>query len=178
MFSKFIDKTKIFVIAVKETLTHHEQPLYVTVLFMFFTAGLTYWIAPKINDNFEKERRRSELVITQVRALNDETTDTLENLTALMQSPQYTGQIDLDAKRQVAAQLTNLQWKAIELRTLPASPELYETLKAYQSTVTDLSQSVANFETVDDVPSLEVVVVNFAQETAQLNRAMYLSATK
>ena len=155
-----------------------DRPLYFIIPSALIASLVTYCVAPRVNESFEKNRRESELIISQVDELNDKTDRVLKELAVFMQSADADGFVDIGKRSEALSALTTLQWHSIELKTLPTSDDMSLDLDSYQASVKNLAQELRNVNTVDDIDAAEDTIKTFALESAKLNRRLYQQATQ
>ena len=149
--------------------------MWATLLLMVITAGLTYWVAPKINSNFEKERRRSELILSQTKDINASTKEIL-GLTATLLRDETNEKRNRTAN-ELLRNLTSLQWQVLEIRSMPKNDDFKGHLDDYSDAIIELGKETRQFIKSEDYSDFESAAAKFAVETAELNSAMYTAAT-
>ena len=163
---------------IRAFLLRSDRPIFFVIASAVAASLLTLWLAPKVDESFEKNRRESELILGQVSSINDNTNRVLTDLAEFVQYSGVKGRIDNDKKSEVLASFTTLQWEAVELATMPETSDLSPLLLDYQESVTALSNKVYNVNDLSSLEEMNESIASFALTTANLNRELYKTATR
>lgn len=97
---------------IKDVLINSDMPVWMTLLIMAVGAGITYFLIPYFNEEFEKEKIRTSYVISSMETLNNESVDFLNLLKRYNNSNLRK---DNEIYQKLEDSITKLQWKIFEL---------------------------------------------------------------
>ncbi|GEM_PF-6871430 len=139
------------------------------VLAFAATVIATISIAPSINEDFEKQKRRSEFYVKTIESLSNDTKDLLAEITVLRRTD-----IIKDERREAYIEIkksaTKLHWRSVEFALIFDDKRASDDIKKYQKSLEEISlwSDAASRQPLVDQKQMDEAVVNFGLASAQL----------
>ena len=123
-------------------LTRAIGGLFVQLIILSVTVGLTVFLAPKVNQQFEIERRQSAFYETALSTLSGDAKDLLADLTVYLDSSQKPDDQHRNRVR-IKQKITRLIWQRIEFALIfPNDREVSRIMAEYNSALVRLSELI------------------------------------
>lgn len=125
-----------------------KMPVWLTVVFTILAAiggaGATYWLAPKLNAQFEAAKVKSQYVLENLKLLNGDTANLLADLGEYNRAAIRSGGFDNQLRADINKRLTALQWRAIEYDILFDGAGADQSVKRYRAALEKVRDAVAS----------------------------------
>lgn len=116
----------------RSVLLEKQMPVWLTLLILVSGAAGTYLLLPRVNQEFEQQRIRTEFVISKLEALNQKTNELISNITVLNNRVLRQSPVSEEMKDGIGRNIVELQWKAIELSVMFNSEKSGRLINEYQ----------------------------------------------
>ncbi len=148
---------------VLEFLCAEKMPLWVTFMLFIMTAVGTYLLAPVINQEFERQKIRSAYVVENLNNLNLISRTLISDISIYNNNLIDTGKRDNDTKQKINSQITELQWRALELDIIFDDSCSYKIIQKYKASLDRVRQDLEDVQNPKDVKSINYSVRSYAQ---------------
>lgn len=110
-------------------------PLVITII---ATALGTYWIAPSVNERFERQKMQATYVLENLREFNKLISDVYADVTAINYNVAYGKPAPQDKVDHARESLMRLNWKLIETASILSKDDDQKLLRDFQLSVSDV----------------------------------------
>lgn len=152
--------------------TQEKLPVWATVLGIILGALSTYFIIPKINENLERQKIRSEFVIRNLDDLNSRTRTLVSDVSELHGNVLRGGNVDASAVQKVSSKIAEMQWKAIELAVIFEGTPGMTAVQRYQTSLDGVRAALDELKTKSDLPRSQSAIEAFSQSTLAVIREL------
>ena len=127
---------------IARSLLSKDTPLWATLLLFAATAGLTYCIAPTLNERFEQQKIVSAYVTENLSSLNLDTRTLIADVSELSSQINAGKKNQRDIKERIVRKIIELQWRTIELQVIFESKRSMVIIAKYQKSLLALQEAV------------------------------------
>lgn len=150
---------------VRQFLCLKEMPLGISLLIFIATAWGTYYLSPNLNDQFEKQKIKSSYIVENLNSFNSLSRDLISQVSLFNNAMLDRRMIDPEVKQAIQTQITQLQWRALELDIIFDDAESVNVIVKYKANLDLLRREIGSVRTVDDVSRVNAAVEDFADSS-------------
>lgn len=145
------------------TIKQEKMPVWLT-LFLFFTTAIgTYYGAPIINNQFEKQKLIASYVSKNLDEFNVLSRELIASISIFNNTLQKDKKINKEALDTIRAKISELQMRALELDIIfSEEKEALEIIKNYKKSLSDLGFAIDTASTPEDAKTISLKVIPFA----------------
>jgi hypothetical protein len=141
-----------------------KMPVWMTILASLAAAGLTYFIAPSFNRQFQIADVRSAHLTKATDQINSDMIELSQCIRQFNSSLSRSGNDIVNVREKCLDTLTKIQWRLVDVRVILVAPNDSALVTDYANTLTDLKRSL-------DAPMSEEYVQNLGHAMAELTKS-------
>jgi len=158
-------------------LCREKMPIWLSLILAVITGVVaysgTYFLVPQVNYQLRIQEIRTQYIIENVRAINEDTRTLLSTTRQLAKTILDGSRIDEKNKQDILDDITQLQWRIIDLDLIFSDNADKHTIIMYRSSLTELRRSVEKTNKRDDLDDLFKKLENVAVSSYNLLSALY-----
>lgn len=149
-----------------------KLPVWATVLGILIGALGTYFVIPKINEDLERQKIRSDFVIRNLDDLNSRTRTLVSDVSELHFNVLRNGNVDSAAVQKISSKIAEMQWKAIELAVIFEGTQGMASVHRYQASLEDVRAALSDLKTKSDLARSQTAIEGFSESTLAVIREL------
>lgn len=147
-------------------------PVWLSLILMILGAGATYWLAPKINAQFEIQAARREFLVKNLENFSDDTKNLID---AISKGVNETSQFKYNSLlSEINPKIAKLQFSGTQL--LYIVPEYSSEILTYQKTLDQLQDIIISFQVGNDTTKILENSKSLMKQSLQIYEALLSKA--
>jgi hypothetical protein len=136
----------------------------------------TYDLVPKINQELKVQEIRTQYLVENIQAINDDTRIILSSTTILSREVFQNSVVDEEICRKILGKMTELQWSVLNLDVIFVDEPAKDTLRNYRKSLSEFRRSIEKLEEQDDFTDVYDTSHDFSVSAYRTLQTLYRMA--